>query len=807
VLSRLGKKIQHLRNRLSRSEWLAKKLRQKADDKQAEDEHRPGILLIQIDGLGHDMLLRGFEKKRLPFLQRLIQQDNFVLRPLYSGLPSATPAVQAELFYGIKGAVPAFQYYDRHDQKEKAMYDAEAVDELAAQFEHGRRGLLRGGSSYSNIYDGGAKEAFYCIQTMKLSSVFDGISLRNTLLLLLVYLNRIIHIAGLSLLETGLAVVDFVKGIFRGNNACKEFTFIFLRIGVCIVLRELVRLRVKIDIARGLPVIHTNFIGYDEHAHRRSPTSAFAFWSLKGIDGIIKDIVKKAVRSKRRDYHIFIYSDHGQESAVPFAVQYKRSLKEAVADVFSRGVLGEYDIAGEDNATTSLQLYRRSAALLRYGALKKLLPATPERDSKSIHITAMGPLGHIYLPLRPGSEEMACYGRDLVEKAGIPLVLYVDGGRVKCITPGKTGEIGEMKEEIFGGGHPFLDAVKEDMERLCRHDNAGDFIISGWKPKGDPLTFPLEKGSHGGPGIHETKGFAILPDTLGLISEPCTRPEQIRDEILAILNSASLKRIHDSRKNVHLGNTIKVMTYNIHSCIGIDGKLFVSRIGRIIGRQAPDIVALQEVDRNMRRTGRTDQIRLLADQLDMYSYFFPLLSRDEGAYGLAVLSRSPFTSTDITILPRLQSGRRIRERRGIMRVQLDTPAGPLHFLNTHLSFIRQETLLQVSYIAEQNIRGKIPPDQPIILCGDLNSGVKSNAYAVLSGILNDCEMRTPHFTPEPTFFSAYPLLRLDHIFHSGHFQPLAVHVINDWECRLASDHLPVCSTLLLKKDQRTPFSR
>ncbi|MDT8335372.1 MAG: hypothetical protein RQ753_06720 [Desulfurivibrionaceae bacterium] len=62
--------------------------------------HAPGALLIQIDGLGYDRLLAAIDKNRLPFLQRMIQREHFVLRKFYSGLPSATPAVQAELFFG-----------------------------------------------------------------------------------------------------------------------------------------------------------------------------------------------------------------------------------------------------------------------------------------------------------------------------------------------------------------------------------------------------------------------------------------------------------------------------------------------------------------------------------------------------------------------------------------------------------------------------------------------------------------------------------------------------------------------------------
>jgi hypothetical protein len=55
------------------------------------------------------------------------------------------------------------------------------------------------------------------------------------------------------------------------------------------------------------------FFGYDEQAHRRGPGSAFAHWTLKGIDGVVRDIYRTAMRSRCRNYQIVIYADHGQE--------------------------------------------------------------------------------------------------------------------------------------------------------------------------------------------------------------------------------------------------------------------------------------------------------------------------------------------------------------------------------------------------------------------------------------------------------------------------------------------------------------
>jgi hypothetical protein len=145
-----------------------------------------------------------------------------------------------------------------------------------------------------------------------------------------------------------------------------ELKFIFSRIGVCIVLRELVRLHVKIDLARGLPIIHANFVGYDEHAHRRGPGSAFAMWTLKGIDGTIKDLVRSARWSEKRDYRVFIYSDHGQEACLPYERETGRTIHQSVADVFRQGPLQRCDVTEPESAIIPHSaLQQRSSGLFR----------------------------------------------------------------------------------------------------------------------------------------------------------------------------------------------------------------------------------------------------------------------------------------------------------------------------------------------------------------------------------------------------------------------------------------------------------
>src|SRR6185503_7744926 len=132
---------------------------------------------------------------------------------------------------------------------------------------------------------------------------------------LTILLNFHIFIRALFLIvvEFILAIADCIRGIISGKNFMDELGFIPLRVAVCVLLREVIATGARIDVARGVPVVHINLAGYDEQAHHRGPASAFAHWSLRGIDGAIAKVWKAAQRSSQREYEVFIYSDHGQE--------------------------------------------------------------------------------------------------------------------------------------------------------------------------------------------------------------------------------------------------------------------------------------------------------------------------------------------------------------------------------------------------------------------------------------------------------------------------------------------------------------
>src|SRR5690606_16287830 len=207
----------------------------------------------------------------------------------------------------------------------------------------------------------------------------------------------------------------------------KELKFVPTRIGICVVLRELATMGAKIDVTRGMPVVHVNFLGYDEQSHRRGPDARFAHWALKGIDDCIARIWRASEAAGARDYSVWIYSDHGQEHARPWAAAYGRPVADAVAEAWR-----EIAVPGDDGGGRAQRAGRAGRAGKDSGGnplrqcLAYLEETTLEGPPHSPGVVAMGPVGFIYFP-RPCSPEERNRLAERLARAGVPLLLAEEG--------------------------------------------------------------------------------------------------------------------------------------------------------------------------------------------------------------------------------------------------------------------------------------------------------------------------------------------------------------------------------------------
>jgi endonuclease/exonuclease/phosphatase family metal-dependent hydrolase len=395
------------------------------------------------------------------------------------------------------------------------------------------------------------------------------------------------------------------------------------------------------------------------------------------------------------------------------------------------------------------------------------------------------------------AEDLDRVAMELVHKAAIPIVMAAsEPHKALAWTAAGRFELPEQAGEVFGSQHPFLPELGVDVVALCHHPNAGQFVLSGWRTEGRPLTFPTEHGAHAGPGTEETRAFALLPADAPIPrgQRRYLRPGALREAALHHLGRQPLPATARPTRKLARRNTVRVMTYNVHSCVGMDGVLSTERIARVIAQCRPDIVALQELDVGRSRTNAVDQAQAIADELKMEFHFHPALRLEEELYGDAVLSRWPLRLVRAGGLPGL-SGRGDLEPRGALWVAVDMEGQEIQFLNTHFGLLSQERLAQAEALLGELWLGHPDCRDPVVLCGDFNAIPASRAYRRLRQRLRDAQLALNGHRPKRTFFSRYPVNRIDHIFVGQQIEVLDIDVPRTDLIRMASDHLPLVADI------------
>jgi endonuclease/exonuclease/phosphatase family metal-dependent hydrolase len=234
--------------------------------------------------------------------------------------------------------------------------------------------------------------------------------------------------------------------------------------------------------------------------------------------------------------------------------------------------------------------------------------------------------------------------------------------------------------------------------------------------------------------------------------------------------------------------SLRVMSYNVHRCVGCDGVLSPERIAHVIGLYRPDVVALQELDVGCARTNCDDQPALIAGALGMHYCFHAAIDRPGERYGDAVLSCYPLRLVRAAGIPSAVRGI-WPEPRGALWVAVECDGREVQVLNTHLGLGRRERLAQAEALLGPDWLGHPDCTAPRLLCGDFNAWPRSPAYRCLRDALPAAD--DPAGRRLNTFPSRWPLLRLDHVFHSPELSVREVRVPRTPLTRLASDHLPL----------------
>lgn len=229
--------------------------------------------------------------------------------------------------------------------------------------------------------------------------------------------------------------------------------------------------------------------------------------------------------------------------------------------------------------------------------------------------------------------------------------------------------------------------------------------------------------------------------------------------------------------------TLRVMTYNIHHAEGLDGRVDTARIAALIQQERADIVALQEVDKGVRRTALRDLAAELASLTGMTGIFSNNFHFQGGEYGNAVLTRFPvkrWTNHHYQMI-------RTNEQRGLLQLVLDVRGREVVFMNTHIDF-RSDDAERWLNVGEIETLTKAQGATPVILCGDFNNQPKGRVYDRLTQTFQDTWAKVGAGNGF-SFPANGANRRIDYIWFT---QPEALKPIKAWLPESeASDHLPL----------------
>ncbi|GAC1662018.1 MAG: endonuclease/exonuclease/phosphatase family protein [Acidobacteriaceae bacterium] len=233
---------------------------------------------------------------------------------------------------------------------------------------------------------------------------------------------------------------------------------------------------------------------------------------------------------------------------------------------------------------------------------------------------------------------------------------------------------------------------------------------------------------------------------------------------------------------------IRLVSYNIHKCKGMDGLVRPQRFIRLLSDLAPDVAALQEV--------LLPHAEYIVGAMPGYQLFFSTSRLHNGAaYGNATLARETVALSQV-----LDISTPGRERRTVLQTDIQTNQGSVHLFNVHLGTSFFERRLQTELLLSPKVLSQPTLRHPRILAGDFNEWARGVCTRRLAQ-----EFCHPHLhRPKRNYPGVIPLFHLDRIYFDCVVKVIDFAIVRTPLSLLASDHVPILADLDIPLDKDVP---
>jgi endonuclease/exonuclease/phosphatase family metal-dependent hydrolase len=238
---------------------------------------------------------------------------------------------------------------------------------------------------------------------------------------------------------------------------------------------------------------------------------------------------------------------------------------------------------------------------------------------------------------------------------------------------------------------------------------------------------------------------------------------------------------------------IRIATYNVHKCRGLDRRTDPERIAAVIRELDADVVAIQELLNVQNAKPEYAQAARIAAVLNDYDWRFgENRTLHGGAYGNMTLSRLAIRKSenyDITW--------RRRERRGCLRTDVSLGSSGLHIFNVHLGTGFIERRHQARHLLTDAVLKRAELNGPRIVVGDFNEWTRGLASRLMGKEFKAVEP-SAYLRYARTYPGVLPFLHLDHFYYDTHLSIESFRLHRSRRALVASDHLPLVADFVLR---------
>ncbi|QTJ67894.1 alkaline phosphatase family protein [Rhodococcus sp. ZPP] len=493
----------------------------------------PGLLCIQIDGLGYDVLRRAIADGVTPGLAKLVRHTHR-LRPWHTDWSSQTGATQLGVLHGSNHNVPAFRWYDKATGH-ISVFSNPADNEQRELERTDIPGLLaHDGASRGNLFTGGANDNVLVVSRMRGARLGGGAGYSDYFADPASALRTSLRMFGEVQRELRQALrqkrKDIQPRVPRGG------VYPFVRAFATVLATDVSVAAVVGDLIKGRSVVYIDLIGYDEVSHHSGISRPETLAVLSKLDDIV-EMLLAVVEQAERPYRVVVLSDHGQSQGATFLQRYGETLGQLVVRL---GTQREPTAVKRHWYEREPDVSAQPGAEGRgYAAASVHAPTAGEEAHAPAGepiVLGSGNLGLIYFPDLPGRADVNAIEAahpglltGLRDHPGIGFLLVAAPGG--SVVLGPHGQVDVTTGEVTGQ-NPLAVMGPDALEKVRRtdnFDNVADIMVGGayWPDTDEVAAFEEQVGSHGGMGGPQSTPFLIYPADLPAPPDPLRGAEAV----------------------------------------------------------------------------------------------------------------------------------------------------------------------------------------------------------------------------------------------------------------------------------------